>query len=208
MKTQRFAIVISAAIAIAGAADAQTLNFYKTNKSIQIHTKEKLGNNGKNRLKFFKSKATYYGAAYINISEDVGGTTWANHKLSTALKNAKKSCEGKSVNKSGCVLLATAIPRGYKEVKNATTLNQDASKHYFGKFSKHVKQYGWGSIATDGQWSWGWSSGETKEAANRSALDWCREASANAKAGADHFWVTKVAKSSDWTCKTVIVTSK
>jgi len=199
-------VVISAAF-LASGAGAQDLQLYSTAKAYQQLSKEKLGPDAKKRVAEFKREATYYGAIAIHVAEDVGGTTWGQHALANATQQALKSCKAKATDPSGCNVYAVSLPRGYRQVPGAVGLNQEATRTYTkGDMAKSLKENPYGAIAVNGQWSWGWGTSSTSlEDAKATALDWCRKASAEAKDSGNHFWVTKVATSRDWTCAVRLV---
>ena len=195
------ALVIGAAFS-GSMVSAETVKIYKPSKSFVQLSKEKLGKDGKKRLAHFKSKAGYYGAVAINISEDLGGSTWDYHSLEQAKKHALKSCKAKSKSPSNCQLYALSVPKGFPQGASGFGLSGFATKILTrGELKKALKDDRYGAIAVSGMWSWGWSTSNASiEDARADALKWCQKGSNESKDTADNFWVTKVATSRDWKC--------
>ena len=181
---------------------AEAVKIYKPSKSYVQLSKEKLGKDTKKRVSNFKSKAGYYGAVAVNISEDVGGSTWDYHSLEQAKNHALKSCKAKSKSPANCILYAVSVPKGFAEGDSGFGISGFATKILTrGDLKKALKDDRYAAIAVSGMWSWGWSTSNTSiEDARADALKWCRKASGESKNSADNFWVTKVATAKDWKC--------
>lgn len=184
----KYSVILS--VFLLGCTVEQTVNnldLYGQGKVFRQHSDKKLKEISRASIKEFKSNYEYYAAYAVNPVEDK--SAWvSNHSLEKAKRQALDVCRLKSNNKSGCIIYATIIPKGYKPKNGKITLSQTATGVYRGKFQSALRESNFGAFAINEAADFGWATRPERNEAIKAALDFCKIGGANGRSKSSKTW--------------------
>ena len=168
-----FSIMLTASPAL---SEVQT--FGKSVKVIQ-YSNAKLQRDQRGLLRWLKSKShkQYFGAMYINPTEDKAFAVTQFHSLESAKIAAKAGCRIESEhNGDQCTLYATVVPKSLSpQTTKASGLGLRAYSFFVGKYRSKQQSGKYGAFAISGMSNFGYSyQYDTKAEAIDTALSYCQ----------------------------------
>ena len=177
MTTRLAAVVlVIAAMFSAPALQAQDINVEKKRSRLQQLNDTPLSGQARRDFRQFKRKGRFYGAFYVNPSENVVGAYWNASNIETAQAIAIFSCRRKSQDPAGCILHALLLPKDHDPSESGLTLSRDGNQ----EFREYIRlqdpeRYGAFAMSDTGAAGYSWAEHSTASA-DREALKRCTKA--------------------------------
>ncbi len=171
------AALLAVCLISASVARAQDVAAETTRNILQATSTTELRDTAKSEFKAFRRKADFFGAIYINLTEDIAGAFWSANLLAVAEENARAACRVKSENPDGCVLYARVVPKNFDPMSDKIPLSRISTKE-FREYSRLQNTDRFGAFAVNDNgavgFSWaeaspGWAEDEALKRCAKSA---------------------------------------